>query len=198
MYFAQFPKLRYGFYGETNQQVVTDIIKRVKIRQRILDEASLYDLYFVRDGETPDMVAANVYDDSNKHWIILMTNVIINPYFDWPMAETVLKKYVIEKYPGTYINDDDQEVPNYYAPHHWELESPNPNRDGIIMPTADEMAEFDDEYVAKLYDPSIETINMITNIEYEEALNDARREIRLLKPSLVPDVENEFKKLVVI
>lgn len=195
-YFDQFPRIAYQFVNEKNRQLATDIIKRIKVRDKVINEATLYEIYYVKDGETPDMVAANAYGDSNQHWIILLTNTIINPWFDWPMSESVLKRFVQEKYPGTHLNEYDQETPNYYATHHWELESPIKWRDGIIMPTPEEIAEFDPEYLAKLYDPGIESIKRITNIEYEELLNDERRKIHIFKAALVPTFEAEFKKLI--
>lgn len=195
-YFELFPRLSYGFVNEKNKRVATDIIKRVKVREKIINEAALYDPYYVKDGETPDMVAANAYGDSGTHWIIMLTNTIINPWFDWPMSESVLKRFIVEKYPGTYVNDELQEVPNYYLPHHYELESPLKHRDGLVMPTPAEMAAFDPEYVDKLYDPALESIKVITMIEYEEILNDGRRRIHVFKKALVPAFVAEFKSLV--
>lgn len=195
-YFTHFPRLNYGFVNEKNKRVATDIIKRVKVREKVLNEGALYDPYYVKDGETPDMVAANAYGDSGLHWIIMLTNTIINPWFDWPMSETVLKRYIIEKYPGTYVNESMQTVPNYYLPHHYELESPKKFRDGLYMPTPAEMAAFDPEYVAKLYDPALESINEITMIEYEERLNDDKRRIHIFKADLAPAFVAEFKALV--
>lgn len=198
MYFQLFPRIAYKFENEQQARVLTDIIKRVKVRERVITEATLYNPYYVKDGETPDVVAANFYNDSNLHWIILHTNVIIDPYFGWPLSSKALQKYIQNKYPGTYTSEEDplNPIPNYYAVHHYELISPLKWRHGMIMPTESERADMDPEYLAKLYDPPIEEIVPVTNIEYEESLNDKRRQIHVFRPELVSDFKREFSSLI--
>lgn len=186
MYFRKFPLLGYSFEGDLHSQFVVDITKRVKVRDKIITEATLYDLYNVLDGETPEVVAAVRYRDPNLHWVILLTNSIIDPYFGWPLASNVLKDYVIEKYGSGDI----------YDVHHYELRSPNADRNGMITPTPAELVLYGTDFVEKFFDPALEQIIPITNYEYEEATNDAKREIRLLKPELIPEFASEMSRLL--
>jgi len=186
MYFTLFPTLLYSFANENNGRYVTDIMRRVKVRDRLLDEATLYDLYFVRDGETPDVLAAKMYGNAELHWILMHTNKIIDPFFEWPISSVNLNHFVENKY-GVDKNNI----------HHYELSSPKPWRNGMFMPTPAEFATFDPEYTAKVWDPTTEEINPITNAEYEEKLNDDKREIRIFKKELISDFMRELQALIV-
>ena len=55
MYFSYFPKGTYDLAGDGNLKLVTNLMQRVKVRSKILDEASLYDVYDVPEGETPEI-----------------------------------------------------------------------------------------------------------------------------------------------
>ena len=52
-FFTKFPKLAYDIAGNNEYKLVTDILRRVKIRSSIKDNASLLDKYDIRSGETP-------------------------------------------------------------------------------------------------------------------------------------------------
>ena len=74
MYFSMFPKGYYDLKGDGNPKIVTDLMRRVKVRAKIKDEASLYDSYDVTDGDTPESIAFKFYGNSELHWVILMLN----------------------------------------------------------------------------------------------------------------------------
>jgi hypothetical protein len=59
--------------------------------------------YLVKDGEKPEHISDRVYDRPDYHWIVLMSNEIYNPYFDWPLSTQELDSYIENKYPGTAI-----------------------------------------------------------------------------------------------
>ena len=84
MYFDKFGKIEYGFDKE-NFKSVTDIMKRVKVRDKVLNNITLYDKYDVVSGETPETIAFKLYGDPELHWVILLTNNITDRYYDWPM-----------------------------------------------------------------------------------------------------------------
>ena len=106
-YFKYFPTIRYDVRGTKNSrsvQLVTDILKRVRKRLDIVNRA-YFEQYFVKDGDTPESLAHQVYGDSTLHWIILYGNYMTNPYYDWPLTYIDLKKFVIKKYGEANIND---------------------------------------------------------------------------------------------
>ena len=51
MYFDRFPKGQYIVPGTKNYKLVSDLFRRIKIKDKIINEASLYTEYFVSNGE---------------------------------------------------------------------------------------------------------------------------------------------------
>jgi hypothetical protein len=76
MYFSFFPKGTYDLKGDGLEKVVTNLLARVKVRSKIIDESSLYDLYDIPEGETPEITALKHFGNSMYHWVILITNNI--------------------------------------------------------------------------------------------------------------------------
>ena len=109
-YFKYFPIITYDVRGKKNQfqiDVITNIL--VRIRKKLdLTNLAYFVEYFVQDGDTPESLAHQVYSDSQLHWIILYTNYMTNPYYDWPLTYFDLKKFVDKKYS------------NINATHHYE------------------------------------------------------------------------------
>ena len=64
MYFAQFPLNVYDSVGDENYKVVTHLLKRVAIRAKVKVNTLFFDTYDVKEGETPEMIADKLYDDS--------------------------------------------------------------------------------------------------------------------------------------
>ena len=87
MYFRQFEKGFYDLKGDGKKKLVTDLMTRVKVREKILDEASLYDKYEVPSGERPEHTAFKHFGSSQYHWVVLLTNNITDALYDWPLSE---------------------------------------------------------------------------------------------------------------
>jgi hypothetical protein len=96
MYFSSFPKIVYDASGELRPKVVTNILRRVAIRAKIKDNAMLYDTYDIRNGDTPESLAHQLYNNPELHWVILMTNDITDRYHQWPMYEQQFNTYIIQ------------------------------------------------------------------------------------------------------
>ena len=161
-YFTYFPTIDYDVRGKKNDssvQRITDILKRVRKKLEIINLA-FFEEYFVQDGDTPESLAHQVYNDSQLHWIILYTNYMTNPYYDWPLTYFDLQKFVNKKYS------------NINATHHYEDA---------------------DKYEV---DSTASGATAITNFIYEETLNDAKRNLTIIRSEYVSNVVNEFKKLL--
>lgn len=118
MYFDMMNKLALTFDSGNTYKLVTDITTRIASSAEIRKNIYLYDTYDVLDGETPEIVADKFYNDSFLHWIILITNDIIDPYEDWVKSSDSLMEYVIQKYGDS----------NIYHIHHYE----NTNGDWVM------------------------------------------------------------------
>ena len=159
-YFDQFPQTYYTFDNVSAQQI-TNFMARVAISSELMSNVTLYDPYQIIDGETPEMVADKVYGDSELHWIILLTNQIVNPRYDWCLSQENLLSHVQD----TYGSDPSQ----YYGTHHYE------STDGFVV---------DSNYPGAV---------SISNYEYEDQLNEAKRTIKILNANLVKEFITEFQ-----
>lgn len=109
MYFEMFPSMLYTLDNGVSAQVIQDILRRVQLSDELKSNGSFFDLYDVKDGETPEMVASRWYGNPQYHWIILLANEIIDPRFDWPMSQVNLIEYCKDKYTSS----------NIYLTHHY-------------------------------------------------------------------------------
>lgn len=90
--FTKFPVIYY------NDNVAVNILAKVKFNQAALKASAIYYPYTIREGERPDVIAANYYDDSRYSWLVYMANDIIDPVYDWPLTEEEFRKFIIKKY----------------------------------------------------------------------------------------------------
>ena len=111
MYFKNFDNIYYDFEinGKKEIIVVTDIVKNVRIRKEILSNITVYDEYYIRDGETIEMLAEKIYGNPNYHWIIMLVNERFNYLDDFPLSTFELETHIKQKY-GTS---------NVYGTHHY-------------------------------------------------------------------------------
>ena len=167
MYFNMFPQIAYDIKGDGEAKAVTNILKRVALRKEILTKFSLFDIYDVQEGETPESVADFFYGDSNLHWLVCYCNNIVDRYHDWPMRHMQFLSYVNDKYSN----------PN--AIHHYEITQESGDTKIKINVGTDNT------------DHSGATA--ITNYEYEEEEQNKKRQIRLLNPLYVADIVEELQ-----
>ena len=113
MYFDKFPLVQYDISKDGNVRLATDILRRVAFREKILDQAGLFEEYYIEEGETPEIVAEKVYDDPEMHWVVMLFNEIIDPKYDFPLSESQLENYLDKTYPGKayYLDANQDNVP---------------------------------------------------------------------------------------
>ena len=174
MYFNKFGKIQYGFDKE-NFKIVTDVMKRVKVRDKIINELSLYDKYDVKSGDTPESIAFKHFGDVNLHWVILLTNNITDRYYDWPMSEQEFELFIKDK----YSNPD--------GIHHYE----------ITQSSGKQTGNGPDDYTHKLeVNSTTSGAQSVSNREYESRLQDNKRIIKLLNPAVLQSFISEFNDLI--
>jgi hypothetical protein len=174
MYFSTFEKGFYDIKGDGNKKLVTDLMTRVKVRTKILDEASLYDTYDVPSGERPEDTSFKHFGSSKYHWVILLTNDITDAYYDWPLTDQDFETYITDK----YDNPD--------AIHHYE----------ITQSSGKVTGNGPDDYSHKIeVNSDTAGAQSVSNREYEQRLQDERRQIKLLNPNYLPAFIDEFTKL---
>ena len=175
MYFRSFEKGYYDLKGNGNEKLVTDLMTRVKVREKIVDEASLYDKYEVPSGERPEDTAFKHFGSSQYHWIVLLTNNITDAYYDWPMSEQTFETFIRDK----YSNPD--------GIHHYEVTTSSGKTTG----------DGPDDYSHKIEVNSDATgAQSVSNREFEQRLQDKKRSIKLLNEVYLNTFVEEFNRLV--
>ena len=96
-FFSRFPILPYDITNTDNYKLIPDILRRVKIRTAIRGASMLFDSYDVKNGERPEDIAFKWFGDAELHWVILMTNNVLDRYYDWPMSDVQFQEFLIDK-----------------------------------------------------------------------------------------------------
>lgn len=122
MYFRNFPFISYSLDSGVTAFTATDFFRRVKANAQGVLGSTAYDEYDIKEGETPDILADKLYGDTELHWVILITNDIIDPRYEWPQTEQALLPFIYEKYGKDnigdvhhYVNADGDIVHSSYA-----------------------------------------------------------------------------------
>lgn len=91
-YFSAFPNIIY------DNRIMTDILVRIKAKETWLNDSSIYYDYLYKDSDRPEHIAQKYYGDESLHWLILITNNIFNPFFDFPMPYDTFYRYIEKTY----------------------------------------------------------------------------------------------------
>ena len=174
-YFEKFPKILYDIDNTKNYKLVTDILRRVKVRGAIRDNAVLFDKYDVDSGDSPETVAYKIYGSVRYYYVILLLNDIKDRYYDWPLSYQAFESYVKDKYA------------NPSGIHHYEITQSSG--------TSTSNGPDDYDYLIEVNSTQPGAV-AVTNYEYEQRLQDKKRQIKLLKPGFLKAFETEFEKLV--
>jgi len=175
MFFSQFPKILYDINSDGTNKVLPDIFRRSKIRSKLKDNYALLDKYDVENGESPETVAYKVYGSTDYWYVVCLMNNVVNRQHDWPLSYQAFEEYVNDKYdnPG--------------AVHHYEkLQSSGHT-------VSEGPADYDHYVEVNADDPDGQSVS---NYEYEQRLQDQKRQIQILNPSYLPAFLEEFRKLI--
>ena len=173
-YFAHFPTMFYDAVqdGTSSPKVVTDILRRVKVRNEIKNNVSAFSSYRVPAGERPEDVSYKFYGTVDYYWIVLLMNDIKDRFYDWPLSEQQFNDYVN----GKYTN------PN--AAHHFE-----------VSQTSGPTSSLDNSHLIEVNSTEAGA-STVTNYEYERREQDKKSLIKVLKPEYISEFVEEFKNLI--
>lgn len=103
MYFSKFPYVDYTLNAKNDQTktvFVRNILRRIGLSEELKTGRSVFIEYDIKDGERPEHIAERVYGDVDYHWLVLLTNEIVDPYHGWCKSGDVLQDYINKKYTG--------------------------------------------------------------------------------------------------
>ena len=176
-YFDRFPLMAYRIKEGDPLKLMPQIIKRVKLRATSKKGFLIFDKYNVKYGENPEDIATKLYGDPTLHWVILMVNDITARFYQWPMTQPQFAEFLTDKYGAG--NED--------GVHHYE----------ITQASGRSTSQGPDDYSHKVEVNSDESgATAITNREYEQRIQDQKRQIRILDKRYVSQFIEEFEKLI--
>jgi len=194
-YVSRLPDAKISDYIE-----VKNLFKRGNIRSDIFENAVFFEKYKIIGDDRPDNVAFEIYDDPTLDWVILLSNNIVNIQTEWPLTQTSFDTYLREKY-GSGFNTEEEIYNNIYnGPHHHETVEVKNSQGVIIVPAGLQVSStYSVIYYDYFIDQQINTGNIavpVTNYEYEERLEDNKRNIYALKSRYLNIILNDIKDLM--
>jgi hypothetical protein len=206
-YFSTLPQL-VQTDSNGNTTIATNILARTYFQQTLKDNLNVMYQYDIKDGDTPENIAYRYYGTVDRFWIVLMSNNILDPQWEWPLTSTQFSDFLVTKY-SEAANTTDPAVALAYTQgttHHYEQDITTFNSDDqqkqtVTIEISEEM--FNDT----LNETTTVTIGntLITKqinrravsiYDYEMNKNESHRRINILRDVYVNQIENQFKVLM--
>lgn len=127
------------------------------------------------DGDTPESIAFKHFGNAELHWVILITNNITDRFYGWPLTVEQFETYVNDK----YTNPD--------GTHHYEITQSSGKTAGEGPTDFSHLVEVNS---------TVSGATAVSNREYEQRLQDQKRQIKLLNPAYLSLFIEEFQDLI--
>jgi len=190
-YFKQFPNIKYtiatDLAGNTTDIEIKDYFHLMKVRLDIWAEETLYYTHYVGNGERPDQVSYKEYGDEQYYWIVLQVNDIIDYHNEWPLSAHEFDDFIIKKY-------NSHRAAGEIA--YYETVETKDSLGNLRLPAGIRVgkdykftySEYDDATTYKTSFP-----RSVSYWEYENDLNEQKKNIYLLKPEYINDYVRDIK-----
>ena len=185
-YFRNIPKIKYDIFGtEPNTYTdVTNITKRLRFKPKVIEDITEYYTYRVKDGERPDIISYQKYGTVGYAYLLMLINDIQDPLFDWPLSTQQFEQYIANKYGS--VESAQTTTKYYYQTIRAEVE-----KTGIRERVPEVKYIVDSTTYNSLAEGSRSTQ---TEYEWEEELNDEKRNIKIINESFIQELDFEVKK----
>lgn len=195
-YFSYVPDFQYVSRAKdekyvSNYDTIKNLFKRAKLREDIFSDLSFFEKYTIQGDERPDYVSYKFYGDSSFDWVILLSNNILNVYDEWPKPGDVFEDYLISKYGSVSASN----AVKCYKTNEVK------NTDGVII--VKKGLEVPQTYSISYFDPKLDQDILASNItepqtyrQYEEEIENAKRNIYVLKSKYLNVVINDIEKIM--
>jgi hypothetical protein len=94
-FIGRFPVISYNGYN------INNILVKIAINDLTKKYTTVFYPYVIKEGERPDLIAADYYGDSRYDWLIYICNNIVDPYYQWPLSANEFNNFIVKKY-GSY------------------------------------------------------------------------------------------------
>jgi hypothetical protein len=188
--------------------LMTNLLARAKLIDELKDNTMLFYSYIIKDEDTPEIIADKYYGDPYKYWIVLYSNNLLDPLWDWPMQYNQLMLYLNSKYKDAA--EDANLTPFEYMQltvYSYEKVTQTTDKSTDAVTTIYQKIT-EDDYTALIpttntyrpdgiYDVVVDISKRIVSIyDYEIELNERKRQIKIMNVSYVAEMEKRFQELM--
>ena len=189
-YFRELPNLRYpSFLSDKVSSLdfveVKNIFRKVKLRDDLQSNFTIFNKYEIEEGMRPDTVAEELYGSPEFDWIVLTVAGIRNVRNEWPLNNRDLYNYAEDKY-GTSLNSN----------RFFETTEVKDTDGRLILPKGKVV---DQNFTIPKPGTPTATINPvvgISNFEYETRLNNEKRNIFILREEYIQEFLNDMREIM--
>ena len=171
---------------------VKNFFRRVTLREDIYQNLTFFTKYPIEGNDRPDNVAQKVYENPDLDWLILLANNITHIPTEWPMAQNDFDRFLLDKY--------DNYDTIYNGVHHHETIEVKDSNNVTIVPAG---LEVNSDFTQTYYDYFIGEMKTesnitrpVTNYEYEEKLENDKRQIFILKQEYLTVVLDDADEIM--
>lgn len=179
MYFRYFPLITY------NNKTTRNILLRAKVIETVFNKYEAFYPYVIKDGQRADIIANEVYGDSNLDWVIYLVNNIEDPYYGWPMSDKDFNSYLEMKYnkPAVLTQAD---ISHYVYTGVGESSNDIARKSWKMTPeTYDQLSSTERSGWTAVY-----------VYDYENELNESKRNINLIRPIYIEQIKREMADIL--
>ena len=194
-YFSEVPNFEY--VSRLPDSKISDYItvknffKRGFLREDIFQNLTFFTKYQIQGNDRPDNVASQVYNDSTLDWLVLISNNIVNIQNEWPISNIDFDELMLEKY-GSYDT-------LFNGIHHYETIEVKDARDVKILNAG---LKVESDYSITFFDERANQMKTetptipVTNYQYEQKVNEDKRNIYLLQPRYLQVVRDDLEDIM--
>lgn len=207
LYFNSLPQI---FTPDENGNpiVLTNLLTRAKLLDELKNNPMLFYKYTIQEGDTPEIIADKYYDDTNRFWMVLYSNELLDPLWDWPLTQQEFLKFIEGKY-SEKAQLENKTTYEYVISTIHSYEKIIETIDSVTSTTTKNIVSIDSATYNSLT-PSTQTYNLsdgnsctinidkrtVTIYDYEYELNESKREIRLLNSVYANQMEQTFREVM--
>ena len=184
-YFTYFPTIEHDLTKVGQKVTLTNVLRRFIVRNDLQERADIFYKYNVQVGDRPDIIAEKYYGDADLAWLILHFNNIKDPIFEFPLFGRDFVNYIKGKYGSV------TEARNTVHEYRQILQEGEVKFDGTKIP---ERYVVVDLATYNTLNPTAR--RTIYKYDYEEELNEKKREIKILDRRYVDKVRDEIETVL--
>ena len=170
---------------------VKNLFKRGIIRPDIFGNLAYFSKYKIIGDERPDEVANKIYNNSDLDWLVLLSNNVINQVEEWPLDQQSFQNYLVSKYGSEE---------NIHTVHHYESDEIKDSVGRVVFPGGLEVPQniSVDWYDSGIGEERTSTAftYAVTNYDYEEKIQNNRRNIYLVKAEYIGLIIDDLERIM--